>query len=74
MFVLGLATMVSVQTSDGQRLFGAKYKEYEHFLIKHAVSLNDPRGDQVRHAGNIWKFSFFVRKKKSLTQCEAPAS
>ena len=34
----------------GQGMYGKQYKEYNYFIVKHAVSVNDPRGDQVGEA------------------------
>jgi hypothetical protein len=28
-------------------MFGRQYKSYDYFIVKHAVAVNDPRGDQV---------------------------
>lgn len=39
--------MLSVPTAAGQAIFGKQYKSYDHFIVKHAVAVNDPRGDQV---------------------------
>lgn len=48
--VTGLSTMLTIGTKQGQVLFGPDYREYDYFIVKHAVSVYDPRGDQG-HAG-----------------------
>lgn len=50
LLVSGLSTMLSVPTAEGQALYGKQYKAYDYFIVKHAVSVNDPRGDQVGDA------------------------
>ena len=47
LLVVGLSTLLTISTEQGQLLFGEKYKEYDYFLVKHAVAVTDPRGDQV---------------------------
>ena len=47
LYVQGLSTMLTVPTEAGQLLYGPRYKEYNYFIIKHAVAYYDPRGDQV---------------------------
>jgi hypothetical protein len=39
--------MLTVPTAEGQAMFGRQYKSYDYFIVKHAVAVNDPRGDQV---------------------------
>lgn len=46
-FITGLATMTAVPTDAGRKLFGPKYISYMEMMLKHALSVNDPRGDQV---------------------------
>jgi hypothetical protein len=47
MLVTALSTMLAVPTASGQAIFGKQYKSYDYFIVKHAVAVNDPRGDQV---------------------------
>ncbi|WIA14551.1 hypothetical protein OEZ85_003068 [Tetradesmus obliquus] len=54
LLVNGLSTMLSVPTAEGQAMYGKQYKEYNYFIVKHAVSVNDPRGDQG-HAGSCFQ-------------------
>lgn len=42
--------MMSVSTEAGQKLFGPKYKELNYYTIRHAVTAEDPRGDQGHSA------------------------
>jgi hypothetical protein len=48
LLVTGLSTMLTVPIAKGQAMFGRQYKSYDYFMVKHAVAVNDPRGDQVR--------------------------
>lgn len=45
--IVGLSTLTAVPTSAGRALFGAQYVSYNEMLMKHAVAVNDPRGDQA---------------------------
>lgn len=47
LLVSGLSTMLTVPTEAGQKMYGKQYKHYDYFIVKHAVAVNDPRGDQV---------------------------
>lgn len=51
-FIAALSTMTAVPTDAGRKLFGPKYISYMEIMLKHAVSVNDPRGDQVGRAAN----------------------
>lgn len=46
--IMGLSTMNTVPTAAGRKLFGPQYISYMELMLKHAVAVNDPRGDQVR--------------------------
>jgi len=41
--------MLTVNTESGQKLYGPYYREYSYFIVKHAIAVKDPRGDQVLH-------------------------
>ena len=39
--------MQVLQTTQGQAVYGPKYRDMEYFQLKHAAAAYDPRGDQV---------------------------
>jgi hypothetical protein len=41
-----LWTMKLVNTTEGQRQFGPNFRNYDYFTVKHAVAVQDSRGDQ----------------------------
>ena len=45
--ILGLSTMNTISTEVGRKIFGPQYISYMEMMMKHAVAVNDPRGDQV---------------------------
>ena len=42
MFIQGLSTMLSVDTAQGQLMYGPKYKDHNYFVTKHAYAANFP--------------------------------
>jgi hypothetical protein len=46
-YITALSTLTAVPTKAGRALFGHKYVSYNELLMKHAVAVTDPRGDQA---------------------------
>ncbi|KAI9023181.1 hypothetical protein DFJ74DRAFT_668055 [Hyaloraphidium curvatum] len=64
----GLRTMISTNTTAGRARYGPLYKDYDYFIVKHAVATNDPRGDQGHNGPNFMTFhrAWLLELERSL--------
>lgn len=46
LYVTALTIMINTPMEQGQAQYGPAYREYNYFIVKHAVAVLDPRGDQ----------------------------
>lgn len=44
--VAALWTMKTTSMDSGKELYGESFRNYDYFVLKHAVAVTDTRGDQ----------------------------
>lgn len=71
--VQALWVMKNTDMTAGQAKYGSNFKTYDYFVVKHAVTVGDSRGDQTHfsNAFGTWHAAFVLEFEVSLLAIDA---